>query len=252
MKARRLEEMESMIARSGSISMEELRDAFGVSMNTVRRDVADLVDRGRVKKVYGGVQSVQHAALIPYEERSSRASDVKRRICARAAGLVKDGDIVFIDSGTTTVHLMDLLKDRTITVITNNIEVMLRALDHPNIRLIVLPGELRRDTHSITGDASADFLSRFNTNIAFMAATGVSAGGVTNSSPLEYAIKEVAVAHTEKAVLLVTGPKFGITSLLTYAKLTDFDSVYTDRRVPGEWLERLNALGVHAVVEEGV
>ncbi|MBR6029657.1 MAG: DeoR/GlpR transcriptional regulator [Clostridia bacterium] len=248
MKTRRLEEMEHLINEQGSATMEELRDAFGVSINTVRRDVAELVEAGRAEKVYGGVRAIGRAGLVPYEERFAVTSAAKEAICAKAASLVRSGDIVYIDSGTTTVHLMDALRDKTITVITNNIEIILRALEAPNIRLIVLPGELNRNTRSITGDASADFLSRFNTNIAFMAATGVSHSGVSNSSPLEYAIKKTAVAHTDQAVLMVTGNKFGVTSLMTYADLNAFRQIITDPGIPEEWLVQLEESGLEMVV----
>ena len=161
-----------------------------------------------------------------------------------------DGDIIFIDSGTTTIHLLDALKDRTLTVITNNIEILMSALNYPSIRLIMLPGELQRSTHSLTGSDSAAFLSNFNINIAFMAATGVSDDGVTNSIPLEYEIKKAAIAHSGKAVLMVTGNKFGITSLLTYARVNDFESIVTDPRIPPEWIDKMNQRQVHLDIAE--
>ena len=244
-KSRRLMEMESYILSHTSASMEELCAVFDVSMNTVRRDVAELAKSGRVQKVYGGVQAMMKPkGLVPYAERSSRPSGVKRAICVKAAQMVRDGDIIFIDSGTTTMHLMDTLKGKNITVITNNIEIMLQALAYENIRLIVVPGEVHRKTYSITGEESAAFLSTMNINIAFMAATGASVTGVTNSSPLEYAIKKAAVKQAEKTVLLVTGNKFGVTSLFSYATLDQFQTVITDASVPAEYLEKLQEKGI--------
>ncbi|MBR3738927.1 MAG: DeoR/GlpR transcriptional regulator [Clostridia bacterium] len=253
MKSRRLTEMEGYILTHGSAAMEELRDAFGISMNTVRRDIAELVQGGRVEKVYGGVKAIEQVQpLVPYAVRCSSPSRAKQAICAAAGEMVRDGDIIFIDSGTTTPHIMDVIKDRKITVITNNIEVMFRALDHENIRLIVVPGEIHRKTHSITGEDSAAFLSHMNTTLAFMAATGASMTNVTNSSPLEYSIKKAAVAHTEKAVLLVTGNKFGVTSLLTYASLDQFHAVITDSTIPLAYRERLEEMRVSLkIVETG-
>lgn len=246
MKSRRLTEMEGYILAHGSAAMDELRDAFGISMNTVRRDVAELVRRGGVEKVYGGVKAIgQVQPLVPYAVRSSSPSLAKQAICMAAGEMVRDGDIIFIDSGSTTLHIMEAIKDKHITVITNNIEVMIRALDHENIRLIVVPGEIHRKTYSITGEDSAAFLNHMNTNLAFMAATGASMNNVTNSSPLEYSIKKAAVAHTEKAVLLVTGSKFGVTSLLTYASLDQFHTVITDETIPPEYRNRLESLGVN-------
>ena len=245
LKSRRMLDMENYILSHVSVSMEELCEVFHVSMNTVRRDVAELARSGRVQKVYGGVQAgTQKSALIPYSERSSRSSGVKRAICLRAAQLVKNGDIVFIDSGTTTVHIMEALKDKNITVITNNIGIILQALDYENIRLIVAPGEIQRKTYSITGEETAAFLSTMNINIAFMAATGASLMGVTNSRPLEYEIKKTVVARTERSVLMVTGNKFGITSLFTYAVLKQFQTVITDDSIPPEFLDKLKEMGI--------
>ena len=252
MKAKRLQEMESFLLHQGFVTMEELKARFGVSMNTVRRDAALLVSSGAAEKVYGGLKAARNSSvLVPYENRLQSMNALKRGICARAAAMVRDGDIVFIDSGTTSVHLIDLMQDRSITVITNNVEVELRALDLPNIRLIMVPGELNRKTKSITGEDSARFLSVYNTNYAFMAATGISQdGGVTNSSPLEYEIKRQAVSHTECAVLLVTGQKFGVTSLRTYAHLDQFHTVITDKSAPPQWVERMKMQGIDVQIVE--
>ena len=252
MKSRRLTEMESYILSQGSVTMEELRDLFQISMNTVRRDIAELSKSGRVQKVYGGVRAInQVPALIPYDVRSSSPSSAKQAISMAAGQLVKDGDIIFIDSGSTTVHIFEAIQHKQITIITNNIEIMVRALDRENLRLIVVPGEIHRKTHSITGEDSAAFLSHLNTNIAFMAATGASLTGVTNSSPLEYSIKKAAVAHTQKAVLLVTGNKFGVTSLLTYATLNQFQLVITDDTIPEEYREKLIEMQIPLQIVSG-
>ncbi len=169
MKSKRLTEMEAYILRHGSATMDELRDAFDVSMNTVRRDVAELLKTGSIEKVYGGVRAANQNVIQAAYPKSGGA---KRAICFEAARLVKDGDIVFIDSGTTTVQMIEAIKDLRVTVITNNIQVMTKALEYENIRVIMLPGEVHRNTLSITGEDSAEYLSHMNTNIAFMAATG--------------------------------------------------------------------------------
>ncbi|MBQ9324910.1 MAG: DeoR/GlpR transcriptional regulator [Clostridia bacterium] len=249
MKLERQHRLMLYLTEHQSASMEELMNHFGVSMNTVRRDVAALVASGDAEKVYGGVRVARKiSGFIPYEQRSLRPSLAKQAICRKAAELVNDGDTIFIDSGTTTIHLIDALADRHVTVITNNMEVIARAMNYPSIQLIVLPGELDRQAHAVTGDTSADYLSRFSTNIAFMAATGISKSGVTNSIPLEYSIKQAAVAHTDRAVLMVTGNKFGITSLMNYAALDAFHCIITDPRIPKNWLDQLLAMDIRVEV----
>ena len=234
MKADRILDMERYILQKGAATMEELRIHFDISMNTVRRDVAELLGRGMVEKVYGGVCARKHEhTLTPYDVRRLGSEDAKAAIGKRAAELVHDGDIIFVDSGTTTLHMIDhLASKRDLTIITNNLEAINRAIPHENITIIALPGQVRRKTRSFTGDDAVHYLRRFNVRIAFMAATGLSSHGVTNSSPLEYEIKKCAVESAETTVLLITQTKFGVTGLMTFAQPEDFDLLITDR-APG-------------------
>lgn len=250
MKSQRLLAMEKYIMEHGAASMEELKDHFDVSMNTVRRDVNDLIKGGSVRKVYGGVRSqTTEPALVPYEVRSTGDSQTKKLIARFAADFVHEGDVIFIDSGTTTLYLMDYLKEfHDLTVITNNIEVIIKALENDRIRLIALPGQLRHKTRSVTGEATVSFLSRYNIRTAFMAATGVSALGVTNSSPQEYEIKRKAVENSENRVLMVAGRKFGVTSLMTYAELNQFDAVVTDETIPQNYVDMMEQNHVNLIV----
>ena len=125
------------------------------------------------------------------------------------------------------------------TIITNNIEAIVRALPHENINIIVLPGQVRRKTHSLTGDDAVHYLQRFNINKAFMASTGLSSHGVTNSSPMEYEIKKCAVENALTTVLLISKSKFGVTGLMTFAKLEDFDILVTDEQPDAEAMSQL-------------
>ena len=252
MKSSRIQEMERYIIQHGAATMDELREVFGVSMNTVRRDVTELLARGTVTKVYGGVRArPTEQALTPYEVRRRGSEDAKTAIGRKAAELVCDGDIIFIDSGTTTLQMIDHLADkRELTIITNNIEAIVRALPYENITIIALPGQVRRKTHSLTGDDAVRYLRRFNVRTAFVASTGVSAHGVTNSSPMEYEIKKCAVESAEKTVLLIAAAKFGVTGLMTFAQLTDFDALVTDMRPSAEVCRQLADSGVELIVAE--
>ena len=252
MKSSRIQEMERYIIQHGAATMDELRETFGVSMNTVRRDVAELLERGMVTKVYGGVRArPTEQTLTPYEERRRGSEGAKAAIGRAAAALVHDGDIIFIDSGTTTLQMIDhLAEKRELTIITNNIEAIVRALPHENITIIALPGQVRRKTHSLTGDDAVRYLRRFNVRTAFIAATGVSSHGVTNSSPMEYEIKKCAVESAEKAVLLIAEAKFGVTGLMTFAQLGDFDALVTDEMPTPEVRRALADSGVELIVAD--
>lgn len=233
MKSFRLRRMEQYILEKENVSMEELCTEFDVSMNTVRMDVAALVKKGSIKKVYGGVCSNHQSGLVPFEERKMTNSEMKKSICRVAAGLVEDGDIIYVDSGTTTMYLIDYLdKHKNVTVLTNNLNVIMRAVPYENIQVICLPGILERKTNSFVSAETGKILARYNIKKAIFAATGVTENGdVTNSSSLEYEIKREAMKNSQKKYLLLDSSKYGRSALLTFAHIEEMDRVIVDEEM---------------------
>ena len=252
MKASRIPDMERYILQRDTVSMEELQRRFGVSANTVRRDISELIARGSVEKVYGGVRARHPAqAMTPYDIRRNANEAVKRRIGEAAARLVADGDVIFIDSGTTTLQVIDCLADRQdVTVITHNVEAVVRALPHENLHVIVLPGILRRPTNSLTGSDSVKALRRYNIRSAFIGARGVLVHGPTSSSSQEFDIKQAAVELSEQAFLLADRTKFGVSGMMTFAALDDFDAVVTDDWPDEPYLDLLREKNIRIVLPE--
>ncbi len=250
----RLQEMEKAIHEAGTMSMEELCSRFAVSMHTVRRDVADLEKKGNVCKVYGGVTAVDNRqqVLRSFTERMTISADSKRECCRAASSLVRDGDVIFIDSGTTTPYLIDFIADRTnLTIVTHNLNVVERCLRYENLQVIVLPGRLRRETLSLTGSETISALHRYNIKKAFMATTGTTVYNVTNSSPNEYEVKHAAMNAIPEKILLMTTEKFGKAGLMNYASFSDFQIVVTDRIPPEPYLSELEKIGTRLICAEG-
>lgn len=255
MKSFRLRRMEQYILEKENVSMEQLCEEFDMSMNTVRMDVAELVKKGSVKKVYGGVCSNRQNSLVPFEERKMKNSEKKRSVCKAAAGLVEDGDIIFVDSGTTAMYLTDYLdQHKNVMVLTNNLNLIMRAVPFENVQVICLPGILERKTNSFVSAETGKILARYNIRKAFFAATGVTENGdVTNSSSLEYEIKREAMKNSEHAYLLLDSGKFGKSALLTFAHLSDMERVIVDEEMGPELqalCERFNVAVTKVKIEE--
>jgi len=224
--------MEQYITENGTVSMEDLCGEFGVSMSTVRQDVGLLVEKGTVSKVYGGVSSVRPNQLIPFEERKIRNLARKQAIGKEAAHLLRDRDILFLDSGTTTMQLIPQIPpEKGVTILTHSLSAMQAALPYPHIEVISLPGKLDRRTNAFLA-ADLRYLEQYNVTLAMMAATGVSrTGEVTNSILLEQEIKRKAVEKSGRSYLLVDSDKFDHASLITYAHLDQFAGVVTDEGI---------------------
>ncbi len=250
MKDIRLDQMEQYIVEKENVLMEELQNHFNTSLNTVRRDVAILIQKGTVEKVYGGVRAKKADPLIAFDVRTIKHQDAKVAIGKRAAELVSDGDIIFIDSGTTTLHMIQNIgQKQNITIITNNLHAIMAAMPFPSLNVIALPGQLSRRTSSFTGMDALRFLSSYNIKTAFMAATGLSsAHGVTNASPLEYELKMKAIERSERSILLLDSHKFGQTGLLTFAELNQFSALVTDATPEKVYMDALKNAGTQLII----
>jgi DeoR family myo-inositol catabolism operon transcriptional repressor len=244
--------MEQYILEHDLVSMEELRDTFNISMNTVRMDVAQLVSKGSIRKVYGGVSSIQKGNLLSFEEREAKNILLKKAVGKAAASLVEDGDIIYIDSGTTTMYMIDYMGDcKNVTVLTNNLNVINRAVALPDITVISLPGMLERKTNSFVSSDTVRTLEKYNIRKAFMATSGISIGGmVTNSSPLEYEIKKAALMSSKEVNLLIDSTKYGISALLTYANIAEMSKVIVNDDVDSELLELCKKNNVEVVLAQ--
>lgn len=230
MRSNRIEEIREYILENKTLTLDQICKEFDISKSTLRRDLNDIMKAGNIQKTYGGVTTIPEKGLISFEERNIAHLEEKKRIASAAAQLVNDNDIIFIDSGTTTFHILEYIEDRkNITVLTNNVEILFRAIPYNNINVIALSGLLNRKTLSLTGCYATQVLQNYNISKAFMAATGFSvANGATNSSPLESDIKRVAVERSQAVYLLADKSKCGFVSLITYCSLSKIDVLITD------------------------
>ncbi|KEI15471.1 DeoR/GlpR family DNA-binding transcription regulator [Clostridium haemolyticum] len=240
MKSHRIKEIENYVLQNEHASLDTLCSLFNVSKNTIRRDITVLVNKGIVKKVYGGITLNNEKNLtVPFEQREVTHKDEKYLIAKYASKLVEDNDIIFIDSGTTTVHMIPFLTDRkNLTIITNNLNILLKALPYSNVDILSTGGTLFRETNSLIGVEASNFLKNYNISKAFMATTGFSIDkGVTNSSNFEYEVKKTVVENSSNVILLADHSKLDTASLKTYCKLEDITYFITDRIPPKEYVK---------------
>ena len=235
MRAERIDSIIEFIYRNKNVTLDQICDDFNISKSTVRRDLSEILKDTNLKKTYGGITLKNKWGnkkyLTSFSERNIENADKKLAISKKAANIVEDNDIIFIDSGTTTFYMVDYLGNvNNLTILTNNLEVIFRAVKYKNINLISLSGTLSRETLSFVGTTSISTIKNFNISKAFMATTGFSImNGVTNSSPLESDIKRTVISKSNKIILLADSSKFNSVSLMTYCNLEDIDILITDK-----------------------
>ena len=243
MKESRINQIEDLVRKNKSVSIDDICNWFNISTSTARRDFDILEKRGIVEKVYGGLRLKSpeknnlsapfHTQILlsPYQERSSKNSEEKEKIGKLASGLVNENDVIFIDSGSTCYQLASNLADTPCTVITNSYLVLEALMPYANIQLITLPGTLNRKTLSFTGSEVIQGISSMNITKAFMASTGISVdGGVTNAESSEYHIKRRVCEKSREIYLLADHTKFNRSSLYTYCSLNQIYCLVTDSK----------------------
>ncbi|EIA19803.1 DeoR/GlpR family DNA-binding transcription regulator [Listeria fleischmannii] len=236
MKVKRIQAIEDYIHTQGTVSLDDLCEYFGVSKNTIRRDINKIAEKNTIKKVYGGVVSLQENVneLLPFENRDITNHAEKKKIGQAAAQLIEDNDLIFVDSGTTTRYLVNYIPtDKNVTIITNNLDTINLAADMENISIFVIGTTFKRKTKSFVGIENWSFFQKYNVTKAFMAATAFSGShGVMNSDILEYEVKKRMVEKAEKKILMADHTKADKSALLTYSSLADFDVLVTSKDIP--------------------
>lgn len=248
MRTKRIDEIELYIREKKSVSLDTLCEVFNVSKNTIRRDIATLEQSGKIKKVYGGVTIADFPAskmLLPFSTRHQSLMQEKRLISQLAASHVCDHDTIFIDSGTTCHNIIDFITDKECTILTNSLQVSLKAIPYENLNVISLPGFLKRETLSFVDGNIAEYLKAYNITKVFMSCTGISIqNGLSNASPEEYLVKKSVIENSTIRFALADHSKFGNFSLMTFCPFEDIDHVLTDQ-LPGK--EFCNFAKLHSI-----
>ena len=238
MRTDRLREFEEYMQEKRSATIPELCAHFNVSLNTIRRDIKELVKNGSVTKVYGGIVWNQEDNIVPFTARSSVALEEKRHIGSLAASLIEDGETIYIDSGTTAVYILPFIANRkNVTVVSNSLIVFNEIQKYPELNLLTAGGIYNQKTKSFVGLTAVNGLNDIRIRKAFMSATGVSIeAGATNNSLHEAEIKRAVISHAQKVVLMVDHSKLDRSAAICFCDIDQLACFVTDRRPPDKYI----------------
>ena len=227
----RHERIAQILGGSRVSRVNELRDALGVSPATVRRDLEQMEQQGRLRRVHGGAVAVQSRMEEPlFDDKAAIAAKQKAAIAKAALSFVKDNDSIFLDGGSTVLALARLVADRkNLTVVTNSLRVA-TALSGGGPRLFIVGGEFRPLSQVFVGPLTRPLLEQLRVDVAFMGTIGLSdTDGITTTDPREAFTKELVMAHAEKVALLADSTKIGKVSFVRFGSLADVEVLVTDR-----------------------
>jgi len=204
------------------IEVAELEKRLGVSASTIRRDLTQLDKLGRLKKVHGGATAVNMSPFVTEEltmdEKYSLFAEEKVNIGKYAASLIRTGDFVYVDAGTTTEKMVDAIGNVRATFFTNSL-MHARKLAHKGLRVYLPAGELKASTEAIVGASVVDGLRKLHFTIGFWGTNGVGKEtGFTTPDPTEALVKETAMQQTAKRYVLCDSSKFSADAPVTFAQ----------------------------------
>lgn len=238
----------NLIQKIGRVQVNDLSRRFDISEVTIRSDLKELHRRGLVYKSHGGAISprlVSNNIVIEpsftLKEKQSRQIDAKSRIGAAAAKLVKNGETIILDSGTTTHEIAKCLKDhKDLTVITNGVNVATELAGHRTIQIILLGGVLRHRSLSIIGHFAEEMLAQLTADKVFMGADGISLEyGISTPKFEESRINQAMMAIAREKYLVADSSKFGKNSLSRIASLWELNGIITDNKLPAEYQKEI-------------
>lgn len=222
LKDERLSRIVQLVNKNKTMRTDDLALEMETSLATIRRDLTELNDAGKVKKIFGGVKSIDPMDFITTEQNMGEKSQIKMKekiaIAEYAAELIEDFDFVYLDAGTSVEAMLAFIKAKHLTFVTNSLTIA-KELSVLNQSVYILPGEIKLSTDSIVGVGASEYLKRFNFTIGFFGANGVHNDvGFTTPDINEAMVKQIALERCKKAYILADRSKFGKVSQITFCR----------------------------------
>ncbi len=220
------------IARAeGRVVVEDLAQRFDVTLQTIRRDLAELAEAGHLDRVHGGAVARTGVANIAYDSRRKMHDGAKAAIARACAAAIPDNSSLILNLGTTTEAVARaLLQHQSLTVVTNNMNVANILVANPSCEVVVAGGSLRRSDGGLVGELTTQFFAQFKVDFAVIGCSAVD----TDGDVLDYDLAEVRVSkailsRARTSFLVTDHSKFQRSAPARLCALADLDAVFTDR-----------------------
>lgn len=244
----RRERLLDLIRARGFVSGPSLAEELEVSLSTIRRDLDFLEASGSARRTRGGAYYTgSPPKLAHFQEQQQRQWAEKQVIAEKAGALVRDGEVVLIDGGSTALETARRLAGRDVKVITNSLPVAELFTADGAGGAVILGGPIDPRTGVVQGGYALEMLSGLRANWAIVSAAGVSPDGVFNDNVLLVETERAMIAAADAAMVVADHTKFGRRSLVRVCGVEEVDQFVSDDAVAPEWREAMLAQGVSVI-----
>lgn len=249
----RQEQILELLAANGKVLVKELAERFGVTEDSIRKDLSTLELDGKLKRTYGGAVAIREKLHV-MEANKRRTIDVeaKRKIAAAAFKLIEPSDMIYLDVSTINIALAELIvkSDSAFKVVTNMIDVLTLLSRNPKVDLIFVGGKINRSRDGFCDGLSTEMISRLKPDLAFIGVVGVD---VKDNSVSTYQIedgisKSKVIGVSKKSYIVAEARKFSTDGNYTFAHVDDFDGVITDSKPKSDLLRSAQELNVEIIL----
>ncbi len=242
MKRERIEEIAELLDKRGKMSLDQLEECFpNVSQMTLRRDLFQLEEDGRIIRIRGGAMSVKEVQKVSgeaYTKKTTINTDAKIVIAQKAATLIDEGSSIFLDGGTTALYLSKEMPDIKCNVFTNGIAVGMELAQKKNVCITIVGGQLMSDNLSTASPAAKEYFDRTNFEIAIVSATAFTPeNGFSCNSQIESDLLKQVFQKSRHVYMMLDSSKIGKINPFTFAHIEDIDVLITDDVFPKEYKE---------------
>lgn len=237
----------NLLSRQGRLSVTEIVEQFKVSVATARRDLETLAEQGKIQRVHGGALPIKQAPPeLPILQREQEQSLEKQRIGRAAAALVRDGETIFLGSGTTVLEVARNLRSRqNLTVLTNSLPVMNALSGQPGITLVALGGMLRPSELSFIGHITEQALAEVRADKVIIGVHAISLeSGLTNDYLPETMTDRAILRAGREVIVVADHSKVNAVATAFLAPLASVQAFVTDQAAPPDFLAALRRVGI--------
>jgi len=239
MKRERIEDIAELLDKRGKLSLEQLESFFpNVSQMTLRRDLLQLEQAGRIIRIRGGAMSVKEVQKVSgeaYIKKTAIHTDEKIEIAQKAAGLIDEGSSLFLDGGTTAMYLAKELPDINVNVFTNGLAVAIELSKKKNLNVVMLGGQVMKENLSTASPTSKLYFADTNFELAIISTSAFTPeNGFSCGSPVEADLLKLVRQKAKSLYMMLDSSKIGKIMPYTFAHVEDINVLITDDAFPAE------------------
>nr|WP_282941132.1 DeoR/GlpR family DNA-binding transcription regulator [Paenibacillus sp. RC67] len=242
------------INKEKSVVVSDLIEMFGVSFETVRRDLEFLEKEGFLRRVHGGaiLADIDYKKEQPLTFRETKFVEEKKQLVELATKYVEEGQSIALDVSTTNTEFARALKRKfdRLTIITNSLPIANELVDMPDYTIILTGGVIRNQERGVVGDLAEAFVSQFHADLFFMSVSGISLEeGVTDYGIAEIQLKKIMHKNAKRTIALADSSKFDVVSLIKVCAIDEVERFITDSLIDREIVDKYASHGIPIVYE---